>query len=139
MIVSPCLVFSKIKLLLDSPFQQNHVLNLYCIKTMNSSFFSIILLQGHIKKKNQKILWTTLKNATLQYGFKGYLKLETICSYSSTSLVLLLDIQIAVFKIFLGKPNYSRDFYQLSAQSSKISISSLWKCNHVSLTKKIFL
>lgn len=56
MIVSPCLVFSKIKLLLDSPFQQNHVLNLYCIKTMNSSFFSIILLQGHIKKKNQKIL-----------------------------------------------------------------------------------
>lgn len=51
MIVSPCLVFSKIKLLLDSPFQQNHVLNLYCIKTMNSSFFSIILLQGHIKKK----------------------------------------------------------------------------------------
>lgn len=79
---------------------------------MNSSFFSIILLQGHIKK-NQKILWTTLKNATFQYGFKSYLKLETIYSYSSTSLVLLLDIQIAVFKIFLGKPNYSRDFYQL--------------------------
>lgn len=48
MFVSPCLVFSKIKLLLDSPFQQNHVLNLYCIKTMSTSLFWIILLQGHI-------------------------------------------------------------------------------------------
>lgn len=53
MFVSPCLVFSKIKLLLDSPFQQNHVLNLYCIKTMSTSLFWIILLQGHILKKSK--------------------------------------------------------------------------------------
>lgn len=44
------------------------------------------------------------------------LKLETIFNYTLTSMLTFQTIQIEIFYIFLCKPNYSRNFYQLSIQ-----------------------
>lgn len=38
----------------------------------------------------------------------------------------MLPFKIVIFYIFLCKPNFGRNFYQLYTQSSKISVYSLW-------------